>query len=444
MNTYTSLQPRKIKTLLACLTLAALAAGTLPKASAASTNYIWSGGGTDTLWGTAGNWVAPSPVAASFNRTNEVTFYYGAGGNFDNVLGVDRTMRALNFSNATSAVTIEMRNTAIGTTQRYLNFDTSLSQSNAWLRVDSQSTAALTVGVSQGWVGLVTNLTIDHQGSGVLTIGRPIWTNALRDASVTKTGPGFLVLSAANKFSGGMTIQGGPVGMGNNGCFGTGQLAIGAPGVLLTNTAASGNRILNISSVAVNGDFTYDAAGGGNLNFGLGTATLGNNCAITVNVGNVVFTNTINESGGSYGITKLGPGQLNLYGANTYTGPTRVGQGILYWYNYASSQSSIILSNFTQMNTVVNTNGAASLELPSLTEGTAETDILTNQFGLQTFGNPPEGVPMIHTASLVLNSTNIQVILGKNASGPLSVGTITLIKYDTVSPANVLLTSFPF
>jgi autotransporter-associated beta strand protein len=130
----------------------------------------------------------------------------------------------------------------------------------------------------------------------------------------------FVLLSGANTFTGGVTLQSGPLRVGNNSALGTGTLTI-LGGTLassssvarsLTNpVVVAGNFILGQAST-VTGPITLSGP------MTLGAATR----MITVsNTGPNVISGAI--SGGA-SLTKAGPGALTLSGANTYTGPTVV------------------------------------------------------------------------------------------------------------------------
>ncbi len=139
--------------------------------------------------------------------------------------------------------------------------------------------------------------------------------------SLSKNGPGTLVLSGANTFTGGFNLSAGELAVGNNAAVGTGTLkmsggtirASGAPRSLANAVALSGN-------VTIGGTF--------DLTFN-GHTTLGSDSTLTVsNTGLTTFA-AINQDSSVRSLIKLGPGTLVLSGINTYTGGTQVNQGKL-------------------------------------------------------------------------------------------------------------------
>jgi len=122
-------------------------------------------------------------------------------------------------------------------------------------------------------------------------------------ANITKSGDGFLVLTAANTNSGKWTVTGGQLIVSSADNLGT---ATGADAVTLANgtlrTAASfslGSRGIALS----NGGGTLSVAGGTSL------------------------TNSAGISGSLQSLTKQGSGTLALTGANTYSGSTVIANG---------------------------------------------------------------------------------------------------------------------
>ena len=116
--------------------------------------------------------------------------------------------------------------------------------------------------------------------------------------ALTKIGGGTIRLSVANTYTGGTTLSQGGLFLGNNSALGTGSLTA-ADGTLLS----FGNNLRITSAMTLNGQVSFEQEGG--------TAELRN--AIS----------------GTGGITKTGSGELNISGANDYTGETLVSAGSL-------------------------------------------------------------------------------------------------------------------
>lgn len=150
------------------------------------------------------------------------------------------------------------------------------------------SDRGMTFGGGGGGIGVsdaATTLTL----SGILT------GTALR-----KSGPGTLVLSGANTYTNGTTVEAGTLRAGAENVFGTGGMTVAA-GTLL-DLDGFDNRVNTLG-------------GAGDIDLGAGT--------LTVNSGGT-FTGTISGSGG---LTRAGTNQFTLVLAgcnNTYTGATTI------------------------------------------------------------------------------------------------------------------------
>ncbi len=144
--------------------------------------------------------------------------------------------------------------------------------------------------------------------------------------NLVKQGAGVLTLTGANTFTGGVNHTAGTLKVGHNTALGTGGLtladgtAIGA--VQTSGTADTPIQISNdltiASSFTINGD--RDLALTDDL-------PLGSNLSVTVTgTGNGILAGVVS---GTFELTKLGAGTLELSGANTYTGDTHINAGIL-------------------------------------------------------------------------------------------------------------------
>ncbi len=139
--------------------------------------------------------------------------------------------------------------------------------------------------------------------------------------ALTKTGSGMLTLTASNGYSGGTTINGGTLQVGNVSAIpygtGVGDVTVHSPGVL----DVAGN-LTNVNGLRGNGKVD-DSVGGGTL-------AVGNNGAVST------FSGTIQNSNSAAGVLALavvGGGTLTLTGTNTYLGGTAVADGTLILTN---------------------------------------------------------------------------------------------------------------
>ena len=176
-------------------------------------------------------------------------------------------------------------------------------------------------GVSSYPMTLVTatNSTIDTEAnagtlSGVISGG----------GSYTKVGAGTLTIAANDTYTGTLTLSQGQLNVNNGGTF-------GSYGILTIN----GGTIDNTSGASIspfcptqtwNGSFTY--GGSNSLLFGSGAIALNNNVTITCNgTGSLTENSTI--TGGTYGLTKNGPGTLLMGGNSSHYGDTILNAGWL-------------------------------------------------------------------------------------------------------------------
>jgi len=150
--------------------------------------------------------------------------------------------------------------------------------------------------------------------------------------TLTKAGAGTLVLTNANTYSGGTTLSAGRINVNNASALGTGAFTIA--GGSIDNTSGSSRTITN--AMNLNGDFTY--AGSGALSQTTGAVALGANRQITVTANTLSLGGVVSGSG--FSLTKAGAGTLVLTNANTYSGGTVLGAGVLQMGNASALGSS--------------------------------------------------------------------------------------------------------
>jgi fibronectin-binding autotransporter adhesin len=158
-----------------------------------------------------------------------------------------------------------------------------------------------------------------------------------------------LTLSGANTFTGGLTINAGTVRLNHASAPGTGTLTIA--GGAIDNTTAATITLANNNAQNWNGNFTF--TGTRSLNLGTGAVTMNASREVTVNANTLTVGGVI--SGNTFGLTKLGSGNLVLTGANTYTGTTVVNAGGALFASNANALGS------TDAGTTVNSGGQLRL-----------------------------------------------------------------------------------
>ena len=135
-------------------------------------------------------------------------------------------------------------------------------------------------------------------------------------ASINKTTAGTVTLSAANTFSGGITLGGGTLVLGNANAAGSGVInQTSGSSVLSIDTGGTISNTMSVSNVLARQSATLN-----------GTITV-NNATFDVENGDTL---TISGGvGGGGGVVKNGGGTLVLSGSNTYAGATTVNAGTL-------------------------------------------------------------------------------------------------------------------
>ncbi len=171
-------------------------------------------------------------------------------------------------------------------------------------------------------------------GSAKATLSGII-SNSSGTAGLIKEGYGTLILSVANTYNGGTTLQTGTLQLGNNASLGatSGTLTVNGGVIKLNNmTVTVGNLTGTGGTIAL--DHNNDRT----LTIGSGNGTGGNFQG--------VIADKTGATSGKLALTKTGTGSITLSGANTYTGATTVNNGTLL-INGSTHSSSAIAVNGT-------------------------------------------------------------------------------------------------
>ena len=346
----------------ALLFCAVLVGPTFPATAATLT---WSGAGANNNWSTGGNWAGTAPVAG-----DALLFPGGSG--------VDVT--SLNNTNDFASNTV-FRAISISGTNYVLN-------GNQVLFTNSGAVALSGQGVGSNTVQLPIQFASNNQGfvclnaAGILVVsgainlnGRTLTNNPIGEidlggvisgtGNLIKNGAGRLVLNgtAVNTYAGTMTVNAGNLGLSDA----SAGSAVMITSNLIINSGATvnelkGDQIADVANVTVNGTGIYNLVGGANdtirsliLSAGhvatsTGTLRLGGNLTNlasgsgisgNLSVGGPAPTVQMTTGGLSIsagisdgdvpgaGLTVVGPGQLTLSGANTYTGPTLINGSVI-------------------------------------------------------------------------------------------------------------------
>ena len=217
-------------------------------------------------------------------------------------------------------------------------------------------------------------------------------------ASINKTTDGTVMLNAANTFSGGITLGGGTLVIGNANAAGSGTLTqSGGSSLLSINTTGTIANTMSLYNVSALQSATLS-----------GTITV-NNASFDVEEGDTL---TISGGvGGTGGVTKNGAGALVLSGSNTYSGATVVNAGLLEAAN----------SNALGNSTSVTVNGGSLLV-------SADGAINSKNITLDSNNTLVAGLAFAGT----YNGTAGSLTLAKNSIIDLGTGSVVLHFSDLV------------
>ena len=262
-----------------------------------------------------------------------------------------------------------------------LNVGNDLALGTGALSVTGASTLDNSAGINlANAVNLGANLTLAGTN--------PLSLNGVIDgaAALIKNGTSSVVLSGANTFQGGTTLNAGTLTVGNAAALGTGALTVGGVATLNSNAALAVNN-----AITLNANLT---AGGANA---------------------LTFGGLIS---GASGLIKTGASSLTLSGANTYSGATALNTGTLIVGSNTALGTGVLNAS---AGTTLDASTAASLSNNINLGGNltiAGTNALTLGGAIAGIG----GLVKNGAADLVLNHANSY--LGNTAlnAGKLVVG----------------------
>jgi autotransporter-associated beta strand protein len=198
-------------------------------------------------------------------------------------------------------------------------------------------------------------------------------------ASLTKSGTGTLTISNANTYSGGTSINGGVLNVGNSGAIGaTGTISFGG-GTLQYSTSNTFDYSPRFNTAA-NQAYSVDTNGL-----------------------NVTWATALSSSGGS--LTKLGTGTLTLSSPNTYTAGTNINGGVLR------------MGSASALGT-----GPVAVASPGILDLNGKSPTIGNLSGSGTIDNITAGGAPILTINTTTSSNFSGVIHNDTGSVALTVG----------------------
>lgn len=285
----------------------------LPACLIATTyTYTWIGSPTAPGWGETNCWSASPAGGPGAPVGSDGIIIFGATAYPTNYLGVaSRTCASITFQNTAPSYYIELQNSN-ATIAKNLTVPT--------ITINPGDSHGHTLGsTTNGNVVLDSDLTVEHDGTHVFTIGRPI-TGAY---GLIKTGTGPLALTAANTYTGDTTIRGGTLTLIGSGSIAASTDVSVASGATF-QTASSGYTVHEYFSLSGGGTVTgaVTVASGGIVSPGdaeIGTLTLS---ALTLSSGstvNFVFadaTNGLVNVTDHNGLSAKGTVDVNVSGPN--------------------------------------------------------------------------------------------------------------------------------
>ncbi len=407
--------------------------------------YTWISNSNQD-WGQNANWSASLAPPNLANPTN-VFVSFGSGTQAAINTNTSSTINALRFSSSAIGYAIGGAGTLTFQNGTSLTFVQQQSANNQTL--------------SPAGIVIKNNMVFDITGAGDLTVGAPI-TDGAASLSLTKTGSGGkLILTQANTYDGGTSIQAGVVQAQHTNALGTGAVAVSdgaalnlAGGISPTNTVTAGGSgvggngaIRNISGAnTLSGTITQTADT--RIQSDAGTLTLSGTIAgtdknLTVGgAGNTTVSGIIATGAGT--VTKDGAGTLTYSGAaaNTYTGDTTVNAGTLALSKTANINSvvgNLVVNGGTASQTTsgqIASNKVVTLNAGtySLSDGSSSS---INQT-IQTINTSSGSTVNLGTAdTLTVSGTGIStvngVITGTGGLATAGTGTVFLGGANTYS-----------
>ncbi len=312
-----------------------------------SYNDVISGSGTMTKLGTGTLILTGDNAYTGGTTLSAGTLQLGDGGAFGSVTGNILNNAALAFNHIDN-VTFAGVISGNGTVTKLGDNTLTLASNNTFTGLTTISAGTLQVGNS-GASGSIPGNILDNAALAFKRSDTLVYAGVISgNGTMAMLGPGTLILTAANAYTGGTTISAGTLQIGNGGPGGS------IAGAVSDNSAS---LVFNRSN-----DFTFGGVIAGNgttTKLGAGTLTLtGQNTytglttlsAGALQIGNGSTTGTIsgdildnasllfnrsddvafrNAISGSGALTKLGNNTLTLLGNNTFTGLTTISAGTL-------------------------------------------------------------------------------------------------------------------
>jgi autotransporter-associated beta strand protein len=346
------------------------------------------------------------------------------GGTFidDNQFWIgNNTSGEYDFTNGTLNVGGELWIGQGGSGSGVLNLNGGAVTNNSWLAIGRES--------AQGTLNIISGA-MTKAGGGNISIAH----NSGANGTVNQSGGVF-------------TCASGETWIGENAATGIWNMSGGTASFNVVHLAQNSDAIGSVQldgGAFIANEISMPSAGSSTFNFNGGTLRAGVSTvnfmhglmAANVQAGGAVidsqaFDVTVSQNladNGGGGLTKIGTGSLTLSGANTYSGPTIVNDGILG----ATTASTTGSSGYTVANSAglsVQVVGVADSQfsVPAVTFSSSATTLNVDLNALHPMVNAPLNV----TGTLTVNGT---VTINVLDSAP-AIGTFPLVKYGTKTGA---------
>ena len=382
--------------------------GSISEGLSQTTNYFtWNN--TTNTWSTTTAWTPNGgPQSSSATSNNNVAVFAATGaGNNTVLLGSDRTVFGLIFTNGANAYTLGSVSTPkqldimsgiglqnVSGQNQIFNLSVANNGTGLWTN-SAASTTTFNNGLNLTTASSTANRTLTLGGAGTWNVASAIANGGNATAGVvTVTATGTTTLSGNNTYDGlttmnaaggtltlsgdnsgaggGVTLTAGTLNINNNNALGTGALSLAGTGATINNT--SGSAVVN----AGNQSWTWNDG----LAFGSVTNTAANNLNLGTGVATATSSRAIALAGSN---TTLGIGALNI--ANTGTGRTFTANGVGNTLNIAG------------VTLTANTSNAVAVTLA----GTANIGVTGAIVNGQNFSN---GVTITATGTTTFSGAN--------------------------------------
>jgi len=424
-----------------------------------TTNYFtWNN--STTTWSTSTAWSptgGPQSSSATLN-TNVAVFAATGAGNNTVLLGSDRTVYGLIFTNGANAYTLGSVSTPkqldimsniglqnVSGQNQIFNLSVANNGTGLWTN-SAGSTTTFNNGLNLTTASSSANRTLTLGGAGTWNVASAIANGGTATAgAVTVTATGTTTLSGNNTYdgrttmnatggtltlsgdnsgaTGGVTLTAGTLNINNNNALGSGALSLAGTGATINNT--SGTAVSN----AVSQTWTWSDG----LAFGSATNTAANNLNLGTGVVTATSSRTIALAGTN---TKLTIGAVNMNRTNA-TGGTITANGT----GNTLEMGGLALSGNTSNAVTVNLDGTADLWVTgAIVNGqNFANGVVIKGTGAKTFSgaNTYTGeTEIVSGATLNYGANNVTA----DAGGRMYVngGTLNIGSYnDTVSSVRV-------